>query len=83
MAYSRRALLERKMQMSEEHQYSKAEVRTREVMRRETHHRGKTWAPVQDATATACPNEVVSLISRPVDLMDISGKVDEQCKREL
>jgi hypothetical protein len=50
--------------MSEEHPYWKVEVRTREVMRRETHHHGKTWVPVQDATATACPIEVVSLISR-------------------
>ena len=71
------------MQMSEEHQYWKVEVRTREVMRRETHHHGKTWVPVQDATATACPIEVVSLISRPVDLMGIADKVDEQRKREL
>lgn len=60
----RRVLLGRKMQMSEEHPYWKVEVRTREVMRRETHHHGKTWVPVQDATATACPIEVVSLISR-------------------
>lgn len=52
--------------MSEVHHYSKIEVRKRGAMRRETHRRGKTWATIQDATATVCPGVRVKVNNRPM-----------------